>query len=458
MSKKKQDQESTQLNGLVVRKSNELVAGRYKSGILEQKLVAIAITRLQTDQNSLVAVIFPNELKQMLGKEKDRAHIYRDLKKVSKEMTGHVVQLEDGSGNFKTFSMITNADYENGVFRLVFNNVMADHIFNLKSRFTSYSLAQSLSIKSPYTFRIFELLEKDAYKITDDNPFVVQQYGIQELKFQIGVLDISDKGAQAVQNAGGSWDEMATACKEQRMKSWGNFKTRVIDRAKKELDEISDITFDYNLIKAGHGGKIVAIEFIIHRNATLGKEMEQKTLSKKQLVEKKNEEYKQMDMDQFLSVPSVLHTYIGHNNLSEDDLRNIFHAAGDNSEVAIKAIEMADEASEKTPISNYVGWIISCIRNDYKEPQMVSDGSADRGDRIQKARKQRDDMDQAAEEDMLARYWNSAKKGNTARFQNFVRYLNDNQLDIDMFEAIHNESECGDLFIRWVKKEKISLM
>lgn len=456
--KKKKDSLPADFNGLMVKKSNDFIVSKYKSSLLEQKLVSIAITRLKVNKNgSITATIFPSELKEMLGKNKDDVHIYRDLKKVSKEMTGHVIEMEDGKGNFSVLSLITNADYLDGHFTMTFNNKMSEHVFNLKSHFTSYSLANALQLKSGYSYRFYELIKMDAYKITDKCPYVMHDYGVNELKFMVGVLDINDENARKCQDNGGTWDEMAEVCKEQMMKDWGSFKRRVLDKAKKELDRTADFTFDYNLIRSGKGGKVVSVQLIIHKNMNRGKDVQEKVKNNEKLVKNKNEAYEQMDIEGLIPYPSVLFTYEGHNGLTKDNLKAVYKAADNDMSLVVKAIDMADEASQNTVINNYVGWIIDCVKKKYDEPQMVIEGSSEKGSRVKKVTKELESMDKKDEDKILERYWDKAKAAGTEKFADFTDYLSENNMDLDMFEGIHTPAECGDLYIKWIKSGEIDL-
>ena len=81
-------------NELILRKSNSLISGKYKTSLLENKLMAIALTRIEIRDNCPVARLFPGEIKQILGKTND-TNIYKTLKKTAKVMTGHQLVLED---------------------------------------------------------------------------------------------------------------------------------------------------------------------------------------------------------------------------------------------------------------------------------------------------------------------------------------------------------------------------
>lgn len=444
---------------LMVKKSNDYIVGKYKASLLEQKIVAISLTRLHMGEDTRVtATIFPQELKQMLGIEDDMTHIYRDLKKVSKEMTGHVIEIEN-KGDFHVFSLITNADYVNGIFTVTFNSEMTNYIYNLKSHFTSYSLANTLSLKSSYSFRMYELIKMDAYKLSDQCPYVIQEYGISELKFMLGVLNINDEKARQVQRETGDWDEMAEACSEQRYKSWGNFKRLVLNKAKEELDEKADVTFDYSIKRVGRGGCVKGVKIIIHKNENLNDSAKNNIEKKENIVKAKNIEYEQMDFDDIIPLPSAIMTYVGHNNLTEKNLRTFYKEAHGDGRIVVDAIDKADEASQSTVINNYVGWIIGCIRNDYEDPQIVADGSAEKGDHIKQAHEFLDSINSpevAAK--MSANYWYRAKQNNSEKLQEFTKYLEENGLTLELFEGVHNAAQCGEIFLDWIKNKEVELM
>lgn len=457
MSKKNKTAEPDYSN-LVVKKSNDYIVGKYKASLLEQKIVAIALTRLhQGEDTRVTATIFPQELKQMLGVESDKTHIYRDLKKVSKEMTGHVIEIED-HGDFHVFSLITNADYINGVFTVTFNNQMTNYIYNLKTHFTSYSLANTLQLNSPYSFRMYELIKMDAFKLSDKCPYVMHDYGLSELKFMLGVLNINDENARKVQRETGDWDAMAEACSEQRFKSWSNFRRLVLDKAQDELNEKADVTFNYNQRRAGKGGKVTGVCIIIHRNTNLQDSVKDDIEKKENIVKAKNLEYEQLDFDDIIPLPPAVVAYKGHNNLTEKDLRTFYKEAHSDGRVVINAINKADEASKSTVINNYVGWIIGCIRRGYDEPQPVADGTSERGDQVKGARQTLDSLTETDMSDLSAKYWNKAKEKNTEVYQKFISFIESQGITLAMFEAVNTPGECGTKFMDWIKGETIEII
>ena len=79
----------------------------------------------------LVAHLYPGELKRLVS---DPAHIYRDLKVLSNRMTSRNLFIEDGKGNFESFSIVTNASYVNGILEIKFNESLRKHVFGLEKK------------------------------------------------------------------------------------------------------------------------------------------------------------------------------------------------------------------------------------------------------------------------------------------------------------------------------------
>ena len=94
----------------------------------------------------------------------------------------------------------------------------------------------------------------------------------------------------------------------------------------------------------------------------------------------------------------------------------------------------------------------------YDEPQMVSNGSSDRGDQIREAQTALDSMSPSEMDDLSAKYWKKAQDKNTAIYQKFVNYIESQGANVTMFEAVNTPGECGEKFMAWIKGEAIELI
>jgi plasmid replication initiation protein len=429
-----------------VYKGRELISAKYKASLLENKLTSIALSRLTMEGDTPVATLFPSEIKKLLGRQSD-TNIYKKLISTAKTMTGHQMVIEDDKGNFEVLAMITNARYENGVFFVTFNKVIAPYIINIKGNYTSYSLANVLRFKCDYSFRIYELIKSEAWHLKkgDMNDYFVKEYGLSELKCMIGVVNMDEAKVKRAKQNGASWDKIVEIANEKSFNEWGDFRRRVLDRARKELEEQCDVKFDYDPIAAGRGGKIVAVKFIIRWNNPGEKVIEAISAKKKQ-VEETNNKYEQMTLT---NLSEKMEALVGHNGLSESDIRVFLKEALHDENEVLRAVEMADK--QAGPLNNYAGWIISCIREHYDESAMVIEGSKKKGDRVVKAREIMEEKTDEERREMSAAYWNKAMKRRSDNFLEFEDYLKKRGVSMDMFTDGNEDYECGDKFMQWIK-------
>ena len=427
---------------LIVKKSNTFITAKYNSSLLENKLLAISLTRLdENPDGSLTATISPAEIKEMLGRENDNSHIYHRLKEVAASMTGHSIGMEDGKGNFKFFSMITNADYEERSFRITFNKSMTPHISNLKTKYTTYSLANSLQFKSNHSFRMYELLRMESYLITEQSPVVTKDYSVSELKFMLGILDLEDRKVREAKENGATWEEMEAVVPRKRYKLWSNFKHCVLDKAKTELDMVSDLAFDYTPIRQGVGGKVRKVRLFIQLNDPNERVVDDLEVRAKK-IRKNNQRYQ----EEGRGVGQMSHQMeelIGHGGLSEKDLQMFFEVAGGNEENVIRAIHMADKQKK---IKNYVGWIRSCIMNEYDEKKGASYPSIQ--SQLEKAK-------EAPDGEMFVNLWNRTKQ--KKEYRGLLDCLGQKGMEEDYLELLYSPKDRVDMFMDWVRTGNIGL-
>lgn len=106
-------------------------------------------------------------------------------------------------------------------------------MLQLRSMFTQYKLANILSMKSKYSPRIYEILKCNEFK---KQGFI--EIEIEDLRKLIKAYDVYPK--------------------------YNDFKRHVIERSQKELNKISDISFEFEEIKTGR--KVTSIRFYIKSN------------------------------------------------------------------------------------------------------------------------------------------------------------------------------------------------
>jgi len=436
------------LTSLSVRKSNDFISAKYKSSLLENQVMAIALSRIEvnaTDRDcTLEARLYPGELKRLVS---DESHIYRDLKKLAKTITGHTMFLEDGRGNFKAFSVVPNADYIDGVFIIKFNNELRDHVLGLEKNYTNLELSVMTDFKKNASFRLYEVLKKEAYKIPKgQDKYVEVEYNISELRFIIGLANSDDQSVKnAMANMGNSvdWDMLYEKLdkKDKKYEEWRDFQRRVLKPAQEELEDKSDIRFEYEGLKEKR--KTRRIRFTIFRNTPKNPEIIDE---KKQILDMKLKKNRQMEIPYDIN-RDFYDEYVGHNKLTKEDIDLLIMKSSGDTEKVRRVIILADKQKS---INNYMGWLISAIENDYEETATVS-GDVNKAEEIKSVME-----DYSKNRDSAARaVWNKVKTKED--FTGFLEDLSLIGLDINQLEIIYSVVELTQAYTDWKLGNGINL-
>ena len=258
------------------KKSNILIGAKYRSTLMENKILAVALSKIETARiekdGSLVSSMSAAELRELFGDS--TGSIYRHLKPVAKGMTSRVIGMEDPEKKeFHYMAVVTNADYKDGIFSITFNPLLRDQINNIKNKFTLLSLPTMMSFKSVYSFRLYELLRSETfignhncqYNLDGSFEFLT---GLAELKLEIGVIDADNDKVKRVLSAGPDYDKAIEAAPEKRFTEWYDFKRRVLDTARDEINRKTDMILDYLPKREGRGGKIRSVLFKVQYKKT----------------------------------------------------------------------------------------------------------------------------------------------------------------------------------------------
>ena len=426
---------------LMIRKSNTLISGKFKTSILENKIMAIALTRIEIKDGCPVARLYPGEIKQLLGKNTD-PNIYKKLKRTAKLMTGHQIVIEDSKGNFSIFTMVNNADYVDKQFIITFNKNMTPFVHQLKNNFTTYEVATLMKIEKAHSYRLYELLKKEIYRSDPNinNGVVTKEYGLSELKCTIGLANTDEAGVQRAIADGKSWDEIYyNVVKDKSFEVWYEFRRQVLDVAQKELAEKSDIVFEYEPLKYGSGAKVRRIRFYIAKNEPSKTKPEMDRMV--DLIHTMNEEQVASDTDN-----DGVYSYIGHNKLTRDDIIEFMRVAEEDEEKVENAIKLADKQDY---LKNYVGWIISCIKGKYEQPTEVIQGSSEKADTVNNLKTEIDNN----EADIAERIWSKIK--NKEDYIEFIAYLNSKGIKENTLDVVYDTNERIDLYTNWKTKRKL---
>lgn len=260
----KKPKEKQLLDHDTVSRSNVLIESKSSTSLFERKLLNIAIAKAYVEDGELIAKVSTKDVKNYLHITGNS--IYSRLKEVSKETLGHVVSIEDDEKeNFIMFNVVNKCEYRDGVFTTRFTKEMKPHIYNLKKDYTRMSLDVLCSFKSLFTTRVYEILRTQYYRFDREqcDQLIVPRppknpYTIAELKFTLNVVDANASKAVKRLVEQGRFEEALAEIKDAPFEDWRNFRRKVLEVAKKELEEseYSEICFDLSRLRAGRAERL----------------------------------------------------------------------------------------------------------------------------------------------------------------------------------------------------------
>ena len=358
MKNEQNKNKSITVNQDLYKKSNFLISAKYKSSLLENKIIAYSLSRssdfIEDPKSKIIySRISASEIRELLNG--NEGSFYSQLKELAPILTGRVIGITNSvDKTFEFISIISHAKYENSELIIGWNPLLKDFLVNLESNFSLLSLRLVLSFQTNWALRIYELLRAKAfsYYSVSNNEYRIQ-YSLSELKFELGVADASNEEIRKILDnkklTPEDFDKALNKANEKgiaKYKTWSDFKRKVIDPAIKEINSIdcSEMNISYKLKKCGLGGKVDGIEFFVKMNKSLPKET--------------------IDADKIQEIDDLLDELrdICGSDFKSKDLRHFLSVAnGDISKVK-KAYEVYKKSKD---VDNNVGFMISAIKDGY---------------------------------------------------------------------------------------------
>lgn len=430
-------------------KSRNYCSSKYNASLIENKIMALATTkiesRLSEKDSPLIAKLYPGELKRLIG---DPTNIYKTLKKVSKRMTGHVIFMEDGKGNFKAFSLVNSADYVDGVFTIEMNKNLRPHILELTGSFTVLELSVLCGLSSTASFRLYEWLKSFIYK-SDPNVNdgkVEVECNIAELRFMIGLANADDPVVKQLMSTMGKnvdWDLLykRTDKKSKKYEKWYDFKRYVLIPAQKEFIEKSNLRFDFEGIQT-KGHAYTHIRFWVYKGEPTNPEIIDE---KRKYINYSTRNNRQLEMPMDI-YPEVYEKFVGHNGISKEDLDVLMFEAQSNVSLVENAFAYVDS---KKHTNNYMGYLVHYIQNGgYDEPIETEYGSKEKAEETKEMMKE---MNSRTEEEITKTayaVWETVKK--REEFPLFERFIERNLgLPVSYLEDTWSIKELVQKFYDW---------
>lgn len=214
----------------LVIKSNSLINSRYKLTLAEMRIILYAISQIEPhDKNFKPYRIYIKDIMEYVGTKSKNE--YERAKEVTEKLRQRTLTIPTERGLVQT-GWIVRAEYFHGkgFVEVMVDPALKPYLLELKQQFTQYHIRNVLSLRSSHSIRMYELLK-------------------QYEKIGTRVLEISEI-------------KSLLGLEKKYKRNYNIFKKKVILQAKKDLEEFTDIYFDFEELKKGK--KIVAIKFIIH--------------------------------------------------------------------------------------------------------------------------------------------------------------------------------------------------
>ena len=265
------------VNAKSYKKSNELINAMGKGTALSQKLFAIGMQNIHVDEtNNVVATIYGTELRKMF--KSSSGSLYEHIEALcDRQVKGatifdwKILMKDKKNGKIEAHQVVTDASFKNGTLTLRYNNFLTDKIVNLQKDYTVLSLAETLSLKSVYSLRLYEML-KSAFDyqraVSKTSGEQVFDYMLTELKLELGI--ITSGGSKEIKSElekdypdYDRIEELAEKNGQNKYKEYKIFNRNVLVKAKEELNKKTSLKIDYEPIK--NGRKTVGIRFFVDK-------------------------------------------------------------------------------------------------------------------------------------------------------------------------------------------------
>lgn len=219
-----------------VAKSNQLITkSRYSLSLQQQKILLYFISRIKPgDEAGKVYELSIKEFGNVCGYVENSGYYYQSIKEDIKKLRDVSSWIEISPGREVLFSWIDTAEInaKEGNIKVTFHSTVSPYLFELRERYTQYSLFNVLCLSHKYSIRLYEYL--CAMKYTDG--FTIS---VDELRKRLGAETYT---------------------------RFTHFRERVLEPSVLDIDKYTDIFIEYDFIKTGKA--VTDIRFKFHEKSS----------------------------------------------------------------------------------------------------------------------------------------------------------------------------------------------
>lgn len=248
-----------------VRKANELIQqSRFSLSLQQQKIILYLISKIQPTDTEFNEYQF--EIKafcEACGIESEGGEQYSQIKEAVKNIADKSLWVKMPDGRETLLRWIEKASIEagTGILTIRLDNDMKPYLLQLNKNYTTYDLIYTLTFKSKYSVRLYELIKSIHY---DESQPYSRTYSVAELQKLLGA---------------------------EIYKTYALFRERALDKAINEINAISDKTISYEVAEKS-GKKITHLTLHIAKYDTLKNIINQKYIAEGKAKELKSRSQK----------------------------------------------------------------------------------------------------------------------------------------------------------------------
>lgn len=233
----------------LIYKSNSLVNSKYNITVVQARFIAFISSFINAYDTDFF--IYKINTRIVLEFLKVKRTNIKWLSNTLKQLQSTLICLQNDeiAEEYTTFLSHFRLDKKNDVLEFSFHSSIKDCYIQLKNNFTKLKLENYIEFESIYTIRFYEWLE---YNINIFNIYNNQKYSTIEIELD----KLVEKFASSYNHKKKKF-EIPTS-----YLTYNRFKTKVLEVAKKELKEKSDIYFEYEEIKVNRAVKILKINIL----------------------------------------------------------------------------------------------------------------------------------------------------------------------------------------------------
>lgn len=224
----------TYKNAMIAMQHNNLVEAKYSMTLQQKRIMIWLVSQIRPDdidfKEHVLSIRKLIEICQLSGESS-----YKEIRNITFSLIEkgiRIIDITDPDNKREIqVSWLSSADYYQGQVKLSFSPKLKPYLLQLKEKFTSINVIDLMQFKSVHAIRIYELLKQ--YQDIGERVL-----SLEEIKDCCGVRD--------------------------KLKQYIHFEKKLLLTAQREINEKSDIYFDFERIKPSR--KITGIKFIITKN------------------------------------------------------------------------------------------------------------------------------------------------------------------------------------------------